>query len=801
MFRRITACLLAVALVSSCHKKTEAPPTSEKARTLSADEQHTFDQLTIRQIMQGPGIVGTEPSDLHFSADGKSLYFHWNDPAPLDSMNADSPENAYEHYLDLKYRAGTYRLDVAARQMEKLPRAMADTTAPDEEAWDNAKQHRAEIRGGDVYAADATTGASRRLTQTLEDESGVQISADGGTVYFTRDRQAFAVPFAGGLVRQLTNLQSADDPSRTKPDAQRQFLIDQQKALFDEFKQHGPKKKDETHPKKLYVGSGFTVTRCLPSRDGKFVAVLLTKEAKDARKPIIPLEVTESGYTETEEVRTKVGDAQDQLKIAFVDVAADSLVWLKTDDGMDLELMSWSPTQDVLLVRAIPSDWHDRYFWSVAPAQRAPDGTVSPVVLDRFTDPAWVDGPSFYETGAWMPDGKTIYFISEPQKWGHLYTVSMTGERKQLTHGNFEVYGATFDQARDRWLILSNEGALGSQRLWTMNEDGSNRRLLTPNRGVYQFVYAPDLSRAAVLRSDWTTPNELYMLDLANGALDGPLTQSTTKVFRSFPWLAPETITFRASDGVDVWAHVFDPSRFGAQSNGAGVIFIHGAGYLQNVIDGWGYYYREYMFNCFLAAHGYTVMNIDYRGSSGYGRDCRTAIYKYMGGRDLDDLIDGAHYMEAERGVGAKQIGLYGGSYGGFLTLMGLFRYPHEITSGAALRSVTDWAHYNHWYTVRILGTPSDDPEAYKRSSPIYLADGFQGNLEMLHGLRDDNVLSADVVRLSQRLIELGKENWNLTLYPVERHPFERASSWTDELTRAYKLFERTLPNGVAQKQ
>jgi dipeptidyl aminopeptidase/acylaminoacyl peptidase len=171
-----------------------------------------------------------------------------------------------------------------------------------------------------------------------------------------------------------------------------------------------------------------------------------------------------------------------------------------------------------------------------------------------------------------------------------------------------------------------------------------------------------------------------------------------------------------------------------------------------------------------------------------------------MGGRDLDDIVDGARYLVKERGIGEKQIGLYGGSYGGFLTLMGLFKYPNEITSGAALRAVTDWAHYNHWYTSRILGTPETDAEAYKISSPIYFAEGFQGHLEMLHGLRDDNVLAEDVIRLSQRFIELGKEDWNLTLYPVERHPFQRASSWTDELTRAYKLFERTLPNAAAKK-
>ncbi len=171
-----------------------------------------------------------------------------------------------------------------------------------------------------------------------------------------------------------------------------------------------------------------------------------------------------------------------------------------------------------------------------------------------------------------------------------------------------------------------------------------------------------------------------------------------------------------------------------------------------------------------------------------------------MGGRDLDDIVDGAHYLEREYGVGKTQVGVYGGSYGRLPYADGAVQVPGRHRVRRRLRSVTDWAQYNDWYTVRILGVPSEDPDAYKRSSPIYFASGLKGNLVMLHGLRDDNVLAEDILRLSQRLIELGKENWELQLYPVERHGFERASSWTDEYTRAYKLFERTLPNATGTK-
>jgi dipeptidyl aminopeptidase/acylaminoacyl peptidase len=184
---------------------------------------------------------------------------------------------------------------------------------------------------------------------------------------------------------------------------------------------------------------------------------------------------------------------------------------------------------------------------------------------------------------------------------------------------------------------------------------------------------------------------------------------------------------------------------------------------------------------------------MDYRGSAGYGRDWRTGIYRHMGGKDLSDHVDGAKYLVEKLGVNPKNIGLYGGSYGGFITLMALFTEGDVFKSGGALRSVTDWAHYNDGYTSNILNDPYTDSLAYKRSSPIYYAEGLKGNLLMCHGMIDMNVHFQDIVRLTQRLIELGKENWELAVYPMEDHGFVEPSSWTDEYKRVFKLFERTL--------
>jgi dipeptidyl aminopeptidase/acylaminoacyl peptidase len=231
----------------------------------------------------------------------------------------------------------------------------------------------------------------------------------------------------------------------------------------------------------------------------------------------------------------------------------------------------------------------------------------------------------------------------------------------------------------------------------------------------------------------------------------------------------------------------------GAAANGAAVIFVHGAGYLQNVHRGWSSYSREYMFHHLLAERGFTVLDIDFRGSAGHGRDWRTAIYRHMGGKDLTDQVDGARWLARHEGVDPARVGIYGGSYGGFITLMALFTEPDHFAAGAALRAVTDWAHYNHWYTSRILNLPQGDTLAYRRSSPIYFAEGLRAPLLITHGMVDVNVHFQDVVRLAQRLIELEKTDWELAVYPVEDHGFQAPSSWTDQYRRILQLFERHL--------
>jgi dipeptidyl aminopeptidase/acylaminoacyl peptidase len=347
-------------------------------------------------------------------------------------------------------------------------------------------------------------------------------------------------------------------------------------------------------------------------------------------------------------------------------------------------------------------------------------------------------------------------------------------------------------KSKQYFYLLTNEKHPGKQHWYRLKTDGSKKEQITQMDGGYEVSLSPDEKWIAYRYSYINKPWELYIQENAPGKNPVQVTnKAQSEAFKSYAWRDTKITTITARDGQPIYTRVYDPKP--GTKNGAAVIFVHGAGYLQNVHYGWSSYFREQMFNNLLADKGYTVIDIDYRASSGYGRDWRTGIYRFMGGKDLDDEVDAAKWLTQTMGIDSNRIGMYGGSYGGFMTLMAMFTQPNVIKAGAALRPVTDWAHYNHGYTANILNEPVNDSIAYAKSSPINFAGGLKNHLLICHGMVDVNVHFQDAVRLNQRLIELGKENWEMAVYPVEDHGFVEPSSWADEYKRILKLFETYL--------
>jgi dipeptidyl aminopeptidase/acylaminoacyl peptidase len=741
--------------------------------------------LTIQSIMRGPEVVGVSPSAIAWTDDSRWIYFRW---LPGGGAWHDTPD--------------LYRVPAAGGEPEKVAEEEADSLAilfaPGELSPD--RRLRVSSMGGDLYLVDRTTMGVTRLTRTQGAKSSPRFSSDGRSVFFSMDGQLFRMSLEGSHLRQLTDIRQGPAPG-DEPEArgQRAFLEAQQEKLFEHIRIRREAREDrearqerlrEAEPEPVYLGRGERTGALVPSPDGAFVAVSAMRPAEGARNTIVPNWVTESGYTENINSRSKVGDAQGDSRVGILETATGKVVWLDlAPDGAPVSpsFAEWNDAGTHGLLASRSADNKTRWIFSVEAA------TGELTVLDTLHDEAWVGGPCFRCMG-WLPGTNRVYFVSEATGFAHLYAVNADGShRAQLTHGEWEVLSVEIPEDRSRFLLHTNEGSPFDRHVYTMEFDGSRRTAVTRGSGGYRATLSPDGRRMAVTFSRANRPDELFVADFRTGPELEQVTVSPTAEWLTYPWTEPEIVRFPARDGAQVPARIYRPSDVGAESNGAAVIFVHGAGYLQNVHNFWSSYLREYMFHHFLASYGYTVLDIDYRASSGYGRAWRTGIYRWMGGKDLSDHTDGAAYLVREEGIDPTRIGIYGGSYGGFITLMALFTEPDVFTAGAALRSVTDWAHYNHGYTSNILNTPQDDPEAYEKSSPIYFAENFKGHLLIAHGMVDVNVHFSDVVRLAQRLIELGKENWEMAVYPVEDHAFREPSSWTDEYRRIFELFERTI--------
>lgn len=767
-------------------------------------------ELTVEKIMRDPRWIGTAPSGIAWSPDSKKVYFNWNpENAPADSLYWASPN-------------ATTPQKVSRRERLAMPAANAQTNKANTQAVYE--------KYGDLYLLDIPSGKIRQITNTVGRESAPQFAGDEKKIIFLSEQNIFSWEISTGLFTQLSDFRKGKKGAMPPVSEQEKWLRKDQLDHFDVLNERQSKqdkvrknqKADQPkRPKEIYLDEQ-SVDMIRLSPDGKYITYRLTKDAK-SKSAIVPNYVTASGFTEDIPARTKVGAPPSASELYLYDISRDTVFQIKTDDvpgikdkpgylaeasaktpdalkdkkaddkksdrrGINFNTVNWSNDSRYCVVVMRSQDNKDRWIMQLDPA------TQKLSVLNRQHDDAWIGGPgtaSFGEANlGWLADNKNLWFFSEETGFSHLYIIDVSTQKKRaVTQGAFEVQQAQLSHDKNFFYIITNEVHAGEKQLYKVPVTGGKPVRLTTMTGAHEVELSPDEKTIAFRYSYSNKPWELYLMENKPGAPARQITQSLSAEFKAYPWRDPQVITIRARDGENVYGRLYKP----AKPNGGAVIFVHGAGYLQNAHKWWSNYFREYMFHNLLTDKGYTVLDIDYRGSAGYGRNWRTGIYRFMGGKDLTDHVDAASFLTEQHGVDAKRIGIYGGSYGGFITLMAMFTTPDVFAAGAALRPVTDWAHYNHPYTSNILNLPYTDSLAYAKSSPLYHAEGLKGSLLICHGMVDVNVHFQDVVRLSQRLIELGKDNWELAVYPMEDHGFVEPSSWTDEYKRILRLFERTL--------
>jgi dipeptidyl aminopeptidase/acylaminoacyl peptidase len=778
--------------------------------------------ITLDKIMSDPDWIGAAVKDAYWSADGRAVYY--------------SVKRSGSPIVDL------HRVDLADRKDQIVePKEMADADA--RAVFDVAGKRAAFARSGDIFVRDLGQGRLTQITRTPENEAAPQFSADGRLLSFRVNNDWFVHDFGKGLTTPAAVVKAEKDPDAPpKPDD----LRDMQMHTFSTLKRlHDESEMSKKYAEELrkgdvtraaapfYLGEDVSIRDTELSPDARWlVVVTVPKSAAKGFEGKLTRYVTESGYEEFETERLRVGRnppaPQSLVLLNLVDHTAhalsvdglpgigdDPLKAIREENGTrevradasgdrdpkpkqrGVTIVSddpdgsaggivWSRDGKALAIQLLSMDNKDRWIASVDFAKYAL------VPQHRLSDSAWINWV-FNEFG-WLTDNRTLWYESEESGYAHLYTKAPNAEARALTQGRYEVSDPALS-ADGRWFyVLSNAQAPYSSDVYRVPSGGGKLQRVTQLQGLEKFALDQRSKDLLVTHSTPYVRAQLAVLKADGSDAARELTDTRTADYKSISWSEPEIVKIPSThfNGV-IYAKVYRGAADTSPARRPAVIFIHGAGYLQNVHLRYPYYFREQMFNSWLVQKGYVVLDLDYRASAGYGRDWRTAIYRQMGHPELEDLLDGKKWLAEQASVDPKRVGVYGGSYGGFMTLMALFRAPGEFAAGAALRPVTDWMQYAQGYTSAILNDPQIDPIAYARSSPIEFADGLRDSLLICHGVIDDNVLFEDSMRLYQRLIELHKDDFSISPYPLDRHAFSNADSWLDEYKRIYRLFETHL--------
>ncbi len=737
--------------------------------------------LTVKEIMKEPSIAGARISGERLSPDGRYVAYLWNSEGkePEDLYLLTTSDGVAKKVLS--------PVDLISKKAEKEKDDPLEygVVINDEFVrsrrnqignvrWSPDSSRILFTQNGDIFVLKIGEAKPKRITKTETSEFSAEF-LDNDRILFQQSGNLFSINTKDGTLIQISR----------EADSQKQISVFGAEA----------------------------------SRNGEMIAYISSDNSKQ-----LPLFVPNylPYYTAAPTIRR--GWTKTSVYAAKTDGSAEKGVEIelpKPEGESFISGLEWLSDHRTLIVDRIDKTHKRRQIFAVTMGAENQPGVY---LVHQEEDEKWVGRISRLIEG--NPENSFQFFFASEKDSGfnHLYLANLDQAKfadgkanavvKQLTKGNWEISWADWERRGEYIVFLSTAGNPAGRQfasvkvndLETAGVPFSPRRL--PRADVYPGMKtSPQIENSVLIfgASEWNRPEELTMLNGlhvsgVNHSTDGfssPLTATAPREFLNRNWNEPRFTSFPSADGKEVPAKIYVPSGFDKTKRYPMVIFVHGAGYLQNVINGWNNYYREFMFNQLLTQKGYVVLDIDYRGSAGYGRDWRTDVYDFLGGKDYTDHLDGIDFMVRNYSVDQKRIGVYGGSYGGFMAAMLVMRAPEKIAAAAALRPVMDWKNYyatNPFYTSQRLRSPKENPEGYRRSSPISYAEKLQKPLLILHGLVDSNVHAQDSIQLVERLIRLDKtEYFDLMLYPSENHAFQRSTSWEDEYERILAFFEKHL--------
>ena len=715
--------------------------------------------LTVREIMAEPSIAGMRVEGEKLSPDGSKVVFLWNAEGkmPRDlylvSTSGGTPQKILSA-SDLPVPSRTpekeNKLDYGLTVRDDFVKARENQLGGFE--WSPDSKKLVFSYGGDLYVYSPGSGKPMRLTQTQAAEVAPRF-LDNDRIVYSQNGNLFVLNLTNNFTLQLT--------------------------------------------KEADTAKFISVFNPTPNKAGSLVAYVVSDNSKQ-RALIVPNYlgefVTAGG--------PRRGWSDQKVLVTVTDGSRDTPFEIKlpkAEGVSNFRDMKWAADGRSLVIDRVDKDTKRRQLFYVHNVGSKDEQTI---LVTEETDDKW-QAPLSAIVEPNPKDDSELFFTSERDAYNHLYLAKLETETRpvpnvpaggeqvatssnptyltgkvnitQLTKGNWQVEWAKWAPVNSI-IYLSTEGDPSQRQFWSVSALPNGQSKQTKLWSVPGMKLNPQFEQNSVIfeESLWNQPDELFAIPkffctpCNESDYFKKITNTVPESFSSTKWREPKFIDIPSRDGKQIKSKIYLPAGFDKTKKYPMVIFVHGAGYLQNVINGWNNYYREFMFNELLTQRGYVVLDIDYRGSAGYGREWRTDVYDFLGGKDYDDELDALDFMIKNYSVDPKRVGVYGGSYGGFMAEMLAFRAPEKIAAAAALRPVADWKNYyasSPGYTAQRLGFPDKNPEAYKRSSPITYADGLKTHLLILHGMSDTNVHVQDSVQLVEKLVRLGKTPYFETMF------------------------------------
>ncbi len=578
--------------------------------------------------------------------------------------------------------------------------------------------------GGDLFLFRIEAGGWTALTATAEDERDPKLSPDGRRVSFRRGHDLWVMEIGSRSETRLTH-----DGSETVRNAELDWV----------------------YPEELALGTAHWW-----SPDSKRIAYLQFDVSRQPQYPQVDLLPSPPRYEPQR--YPKAGEPNADVRLGLVPATGGATEWLDLGDTRDklLARFYWLPDSSGVAVQRL-NRVQNRQELLVAETS----GRVR--VLLEEKDPYWINVRDNFR---WLKGGAEFLWWSERDGYGHLYRYSTQGKLlAQLTRGEWEVTDVVgVDEKSGYVYYVSTEASPLERQLYRVSLEGGRPERITATPGTHTVSMGPGAEYFVDTRSSLTQPPST-VLHAVDGKELAVLRPPDAKALAEYEILPTEIVEVKAADGSLLYARLIKPAGFDPARQYPAVVAIYGGPHAQAVRNAWS----GLSFEQVLAHRGFVVWQLDNRGSAGRGHLWEAAIHRNLGARELEDQKQGLKHLIALGFVDPKRIGIYGWSYGGYMTLYCMLNAPELFRAGVAGAPVTDWRNYDTIYTERYMGLPSENAEGYRRSSPVHKAEALQGELLLVHNLEDDNVLVQNTIQMAAALQRAGKR-FSMMLYASKGH-------------------------------